>query len=158
MADAGGWLVWQSSDDEFFGCLNGRTKGPRFLGSDDFYGATIASPFVGARAARPQPVRLRLDEVVVYDFRSTDESDYTSYNAHSWVSQLQVTNRGSAYILEAGAVNIDGQVIGLPELFRLDARGRVTEVDAGAIAEGSLTLTPDTRRLYWTKDGVARTR
>jgi hypothetical protein len=47
---------------------------------------------------------------------------------------------------------------GLPELFRLDQRGRVTKVDAGAIAEGSLTLTPDTRRLYWTKDGVARTR
>ena len=71
---------------------------------------------------------------------------------------MQVTNRGIASILEAGAVNIDGQVIGLPELFRLDPRGRVTKVDAGAIAEGSLTLTPDTRRLYWTKDGVARTR
>lgn len=158
VADAGGWLVWQSSEDEFVGCLNGRTKGPRFLGSDDFYGATIASPFVALVLLGLSPYGSGSNEVVVYDLRSTDESDYTSYNAHSWVSQLQVTNRGIAYILEAGAVNIDGQVIGLPELFRLDARGRVTEVDAGAIAGGSLTLTPDTRRLYWTKDGVARTR
>jgi len=158
VADAGGWLVWDSADDEFFGCVNGRTRGPRFLGSDDFYGATIASPFVALVLLGFSPYGSGSNEVVVYDLRDTAEDDFSGYSAHSWVSQLQVTNRGIAYIVEAGEVNIDGQVIGLPKLFRLDRLNRVTKVDAGAIAEGSLTLTPDTRRLYWTKDGVARTR
>lgn len=157
VADAGGWLLWHAGADEFFACVNGRTKGPRFLGSDDFYGATIASPFVALVLLGFSPYGSGSNEVVVYDLRSTDETDYVSYDAHSFVSQLRVTTRGVAYILEAGEVNIDGVVIGQPELFRMDQRGRVTKLDEGGIVRGSLALTPDTRRAYYVKDGVAKT-
>ncbi len=157
VADAGGWLLWESSADEFFACVDGRAKGPRFLGADVFDNATIASPFVALVLVGLSPYGSGSNEVVVYDLRATDESDYVSYSAQSFVSQLRVTARGIAYILEAGDVDFDGIVVGQPELFRLDQRQRVTKLDEGGIVRGSLALTPDTRRGYYVKDGVAKT-
>jgi hypothetical protein len=159
VADANAWLLWDSRENELVGCLNKGSKPVPMLIGDDFYNGTIAAPYVGVVMQGFSPYGAGSNIVEVYDLRRfRDEGDYVSYNAHSWVSQLELTNRGVAYILEAGQVDIDGQVVGPPELFRMDQRARVKALDTGDIAIGSLTLTPDGRRVYWTKAGVALTR
>ncbi|MDA0173058.1 hypothetical protein OJ998_28410 [Solirubrobacter taibaiensis] len=155
-ADAGGWLVFHEAGYEFLGCLrSGHRKPISFEPGDDVYAATVASPFVGVVLLGASPYGSGSNEVTIYNLR---EGDDFSYSARSWVSQLELSSSGVAYILEAGAVDIYGAVIGLPELFVLTPPGSVTALDKGAIAQGSLTLTPDGRRAYWTKDGVALTR
>jgi hypothetical protein len=154
-ADAGARLIFDEPGFEYLGCL-GTRRPITFEPSDNVSHETIAAPFLGVVVSSASPYGSGENTVIVHDLRKTDV--WSSYSAKSWVSQLELTRRGVAYILEAGAVDIDGRVVGRPELFRLDASDRVSTLDAGDIADGSLTLTPDGRRVYWTKDGVVLTR
>jgi hypothetical protein len=155
-ADAAGWLVFDPARYEFLGCLGSARARVFFEPADDVYAETVASPYAGVVQLAPSPYGAGDHTVLVHDLRKADV--WNSYDTGTWISQLELTNRGVAYILEAGAVNIDGQVIGPPELFRMGADNRITALDKGAIAKGSLTLTPHGRRVYWTKDGMPVTR
>jgi hypothetical protein len=152
-ADARG-RIYEAGPNRISACVGARGRRVAFdANGDEFYAFTVASSFAALVGLGYSPYGGGSYELQIIDLRD-GTTVHDSY-LRAGLGELVLTDRGVAVFIQGGPPDIDGVPTGPPTVQRMD--GTMAQLDEGAIAGGSLALSPDGRRVFWIKDAIART-